>query len=132
MADEWEIVIDNYHHSVRRIAVPTGWIYQTQDGRRYSSAPGTVGRERDQGVPTWGPLVFVPKAPHVDRTGVDPILLRDRLVGVRDRWARAHLGDENAGHPNMGIWLAEIRIIDEIVAALDNAMETRLPGRAPT
>ena len=61
VVSKWEIVVDDRQHSVRRLAVPSGWIYQTQDGRRYSSAPGTVGREYDRGEPTWGPLVFVPK-----------------------------------------------------------------------
>jgi hypothetical protein len=62
---KWEIVIDDYSQSVRRLAVPTGWIYQTQDGRKYNSVAGTIGRQEDRGYPTWGPLVFVPsgKAP---------------------------------------------------------------------
>lgn len=59
-AAEWEVVLEHYDHAVRRLVVPTGWIYQTQDGRRYHSAPGTIGRERDLGEPIWGPLVFVP------------------------------------------------------------------------
>lgn len=57
----WEIVVDHRNQSVRRLAVPTGWIYQTQDGRKYSTVVGTIGRESDRGYPTWGPLVFVPK-----------------------------------------------------------------------
>lgn len=57
----WEIVHDDYYHSVRRLVVPTGWIYQTQDGRKYSTAPGTCGRDNGLGTVTWGPLIFVPK-----------------------------------------------------------------------
>lgn len=62
MSDEakWEIVVDDFSQSVRRLVVPTGWIYQTQDNRKYSTLAGTVGREHDFGYPTWGPLVFVP------------------------------------------------------------------------
>lgn len=56
----WEIIVDDRNQSVRRLAVPTGWIYQTQDGREYSTVYGTCGREHDRGTPTWGPLVFVP------------------------------------------------------------------------
>jgi hypothetical protein len=51
----------------------------------------------------------------------DPKVFRERLVGVRDRRVKEHLGDENAGHPNMGLWLAEIGILNEILAALDAA-----------
>ena len=58
---QWEIVDDSARHSVRRYPVPTGWIYQVQDGIKYSTAPGTIGRERDMGETTWGPLVFVPR-----------------------------------------------------------------------
>ncbi len=61
MSDAWEIVVDDASQGVRRLAVPTGWIYQTQDGRKYTSVAGTCGRERDNGYPTWGPMVFVPK-----------------------------------------------------------------------
>lgn len=57
---KWEIVVDDPRQSVRRLAVPTGWIYQTQDGRGYNSVAGTIGRQEDRGYPTWGPLVFVP------------------------------------------------------------------------
>lgn len=60
MSDAWEIVVDNGTQSVRRLAVPTGWIYQTVDGWKYSTIAGTVGREHDNGYPSWGPLVFVP------------------------------------------------------------------------
>jgi len=59
--EKWELVVDDQRHSVRRLTVPTGWIYQTQLGREYSTVYGTVGRERDPGTPTWGPMVFVPK-----------------------------------------------------------------------
>ncbi len=61
MSDTWELVIEDRKQSVRRLVVPGGWIYQTQIGREYSTVHGTVGRERDQGTPTWGPLIFVPK-----------------------------------------------------------------------
>jgi hypothetical protein len=57
----WEIVVDDRNESVRRLAVPAGWIYQTQDGRKYATAYGTIGREHDLGIPTWGPIVFVPQ-----------------------------------------------------------------------
>lgn len=57
---QWEIVVDDRNHAVRRLAVPTGWIYQTQDGRKYNTVAGTIGRDTDRGYPTWGPLVFVP------------------------------------------------------------------------
>jgi hypothetical protein len=73
---KWELVIDNHHHSVRRLAVPTGWIYQTQDGRKYSSAPGTIGRERDPGMPTWGPLVFVPA--YGDKSTWGPLVFEEQ------------------------------------------------------
>ncbi len=59
---KWETVVDDRSHAIRRLAVPTGWIYQTQDGLKYSTVAGTVGRERDFGTPVWGPIVFVPKA----------------------------------------------------------------------
>lgn len=59
---KWETVVDDDSQSVRRLAVPTGWIYQTQDGRKYNSVAGTVGRESDLGYPIWGPMVFVPKS----------------------------------------------------------------------
>jgi hypothetical protein len=49
--DTWELVIDHRDHSVRRLTVPTGWIYQTQSGR----AP--------HGEVEWGGLVFVPRGP---------------------------------------------------------------------
>lgn len=42
-SDKWEIVIDDPSHSVRRLTVPTGWIYQTQNGRGFNSIHGTVG-----------------------------------------------------------------------------------------
>jgi hypothetical protein len=58
---KWEIIVDDREESVRRLAVPGGWIYQTQNGREYNSVYGTVGRAEDRGSPTWGPLVFVPK-----------------------------------------------------------------------
>jgi hypothetical protein len=57
---KWEIVIDDRSQSVRRLVVPTGWIYQTQNGRGYNSVAGTIGRDGDPGYPIWGPLVFVP------------------------------------------------------------------------
>lgn len=60
---QWEIIVDDRSQSVRRLAVPTGWIYQTQNGREYNTVYGTCGRETDPGHPTWGPLVFVPKNP---------------------------------------------------------------------
>jgi hypothetical protein len=60
MSDQWEIVVDDHSQSVRRLAVPGGWIYQTQDGRKYHSIAGTIGRAEDRGYPTWGPGVFVP------------------------------------------------------------------------
>jgi len=59
-AAAWETVVTDAHASVRRLAVPGGWIYQTQIERTYDSAYGTVGREYDRGRPVWGPLVFVP------------------------------------------------------------------------
>lgn len=58
---KWETVIDDHRQSVRRLAVPTGWIYQTQNGRAYDSVAGTCGRDSDSGYPTWGPMIFVPK-----------------------------------------------------------------------
>jgi hypothetical protein len=58
---KWELVVDDYAHSVRRLDVPGGWIYQVQDGRKYTSSPGTVGRQSDDGYPTWFPPVFVPR-----------------------------------------------------------------------
>ncbi len=60
MNAQWEIVLDDHKESVRRLAVPTGWVYQTQTGRGYRTVEGTVGRERDTGTPIWGPIVFVP------------------------------------------------------------------------
>lgn len=57
---KWETVVVDLSQAVRRLRVPTGWIYQAQDGRKYNSVAGTVGRERDSGYPTWGSLVFVP------------------------------------------------------------------------
>lgn len=57
---KWELIIDDRDQSVRRLVVPTGWIYQTQNGRSYRTAPGTVGRDTDLGSPVWGPIVFVP------------------------------------------------------------------------
>lgn len=59
----WEIVVDDRSQAVRRLAVPSGWIYQTQTGREYSTGYGTAGRDTDRGTPAWGPLVFVP-GPH--------------------------------------------------------------------
>lgn len=47
----WELIVDDCNESVRRLAVPSGWIYQTQDGRSYSTVAGTIGRENDQGKP---------------------------------------------------------------------------------
>lgn len=61
MSYRWEIVVDDLSQSVRRLTVSTGWIYQTQDGRKYNSVEGTLGRQDDPGYPTWGPIVFVPK-----------------------------------------------------------------------
>lgn len=60
---KWELVVDDREHSVCRVPVPTGWIYQIQNGRGYHCAPGTIGRGNDSDVPIWGPLVFVPKVP---------------------------------------------------------------------
>lgn len=60
-ASLWEIVVSTRREQVRRLVVPGGWIYQTQSGLRYSTAPGTIGRERDWGEPEWGPLLFVPR-----------------------------------------------------------------------
>lgn len=60
---KWEIIVDDFRESVRRLAVPTGWIYQTQDGRKYDTVHGTIGRDNDRGYPTWGSMVFVPKEP---------------------------------------------------------------------
>lgn len=62
---KWEMVVDDRNQSVRCLRVPTGWIYQIQDGRRYSTVAGTIGRDTDRGTPIWGPIVFVPngKAP---------------------------------------------------------------------
>lgn len=57
---KWETVVDDRNQSVRRLRVPTGWIYQIQNGRGYNSIAGTIGRQEDRGYPTWGPLVFVP------------------------------------------------------------------------
>lgn len=59
--EKWEMVVETRREQVRRLAVPNRWIYQTQSGLRYSTAPGTIGRERDMGEPEWGPLVFVPR-----------------------------------------------------------------------
>lgn len=56
----WELVNDDHSHAVRRFSVPTGWLYQAQEGRKYSTVAGTLGRERDQGEPVWGSPVFVP------------------------------------------------------------------------
>lgn len=59
---KWERIVEDLDHGVRRLVVPTGWIYQTQTGRTYSTVSGTIGRERARGEPKWGPLVFVPLA----------------------------------------------------------------------
>lgn len=57
----WEIVVDDRDYSVRRLLVPNGWIYQVQNGRRYTTVPGTIGSETDIGYPIWGQIVFVHK-----------------------------------------------------------------------
>lgn len=61
MFHTWETIVDDHRNSVRRMKVQTGWLYQVQDGRKYSSISGTIGRENDQGVPTWSIPVFVPE-----------------------------------------------------------------------
>lgn len=91
MTDTWEIVVDDGSKSVRRLMVPTGWIYQTVDGWKYSTVAGTVGRERDNGYPSWGPMVFVPnnKAPE--------LLSVDEANDLRRAVAIAHSTTDSQG-----------------------------------
>lgn len=56
---EWKIVREK-EDQIRRIRVPGGWLYQIQNGRTYSTAPGTCSRDNDRGTPTWFPPYFVP------------------------------------------------------------------------
>ena len=51
----------------------------------------------------------------------DPEKFRESIKQARDRHVNEHLGDENAGHPRMGIWLSEIALLDEILVAVDMA-----------
>lgn len=59
--NEWEILRDKKMDMIRRIRVPGGWIYQVQQSIRYDSVAGTVGRQYDQGEPTWWQPIFVPQ-----------------------------------------------------------------------
>lgn len=52
---------------------------------------------------------------------LDPKLFREFLVKVRNRCVEENFGDENAGHPKMGEWLAEVRLLDTLVNAIDAA-----------
>ncbi len=82
MSAAWETVVDDGSKSVRRLAVPTGWIYQTVDGWKYSTVAGTVGRERDNGYPSWGPMVFVPNNKASELLSVDEANDLRRAVAI--------------------------------------------------
>lgn len=88
----WELIIDDRDHSVRRLAVPTGWLYQAQAGREYHTAYGTVGREHDVGTPTWGAMVFVPgeTVKPVPSVQTDSQVLEGQVVDFDERtwWGR--------------------------------------------
>lgn len=63
------------------------------------------------------------------RMRFDPIRFREALVATQTRLRKEHLGDENAGHPRMGIWLSEIMLLGEIVTAIDAATGGEVPPK---